>query len=460
MKSIFKYVLTYIFVVLVLFGTLVLTSRIPRDKIYNNLKENAEYYRDLDGIENRRKNYKMIHYYADSMLFNIMNYTDSNKPAESIMEARYYKERTYDSNGDFVDMMDKNFESNEQYIRYWHGSLSILRPLTVIFNVNQIYIIMKVIFWILVAILVVILLKKYKTLAIVLMIAGAILSFYMTPTCFEYTWTVLIALIVSIISLLIEKRGNSKLYLMYFITGILTCYFDFLSTETLTILMPVLLTLLVRYKDNRIKNFKEGIKFIVISCSLWFISYALMWLTKWVLASIILKINAFSYVKDNALLRLNLPNAIQNEMSDIQNSSNNILQKLKTINESAGRIKTKDILLQNISKVWPLRLLTNKNKTWIVLTSAFVVTLLILTILKLIVYLKKKDLNYKKDNIKIRGLLLLIAIIPYVRYIVMGNHSYYHSFFTYRAQLPSIIAIIFIIIYTIKRDIEKIKEKE
>ena len=357
-------------------------------------------------------------------------------------------------------MMDKNFESNEQYIRYWHGSLSILRPLTVIFNVNQIYIIMKVIFWILVAILVVILFKKYKTLAIVLMIAGAILSFYMTPTCFEYTWTVLIALIVSIISLLIEKMGNSKLYLMYFITGILTCYFDFLSTETLTILIPVLLTLLVRYKDNRIKNFKEGIKFIVISCSLWFISYALMWLTKWVLASIILKINAFSYVKDNALLRLNLPNAIQNEMSDIQNSSNNILQKLKTINESAGRIKTKDILLQNISKVWPLRLLTNKNKTWIVLTSAFVVTLLILTIMKLIVYLKKKDLNYKKDNIKIRGLLLLIAIIPYVRYIVMGNHSYYHSFFTYRAQLPSIIAIIFIIIYTIKRDIEKIKEKE
>ena len=58
MKNILKYVLTYIFVVLVLFGTLVLTSRIPRDKIYNNLKENTEYYRNLDGIENRRKSYK------------------------------------------------------------------------------------------------------------------------------------------------------------------------------------------------------------------------------------------------------------------------------------------------------------------------------------------------------------------------------------------------------------------
>ena len=32
MKSIFKYVLTYIFVVLVLFGALVLTSKIPKEK--------------------------------------------------------------------------------------------------------------------------------------------------------------------------------------------------------------------------------------------------------------------------------------------------------------------------------------------------------------------------------------------------------------------------------------------
>ena len=35
MKSIFKYVLTYIFVVLVLFGALVLTSKIPKEKIYD-----------------------------------------------------------------------------------------------------------------------------------------------------------------------------------------------------------------------------------------------------------------------------------------------------------------------------------------------------------------------------------------------------------------------------------------
>lgn len=436
MKNILKYILTYIIVVIILFGTLVLTSKIPREKIYNNLKVNAEYYRDLDGIENRRKSYKMIHYYADSMLFNIMNCIDTNKPAESIMEARYYKERTYDSNGDFVDMMDKNLESNEQYIRYWHGSLSILRPLTVFFNVNQIYTIMKVTFWILVAILLLIIFKKYKTLAIVLVMAASMLNFSTIPTCFEYMWTVLIAIIVSIISLLIEKKGNKGLYLLYFITGILTCYFDFLSTETLTILMPIILTLLIRYKENRVQTFKEGFRFIFISGSLWLLAYAMMWLTKWVLASIILKINAFVYVKDNALLRLNMSNGI------------------------VGRVKIKNILLQNVSKIWPLRLLGNKNKTWIVLFASLVVSLLIITIIKLGVFLKNKELKYKRDNIKIRLLLLLISVIPYVRYIVMGNHSYYHSFFTYRAQLPSIIAIIFIIIYTIKRDIEKIKEKE
>ena len=435
MKNILKYTLIYILVVIVLFGALVLTSKIPKEKIYGNLKENAEFYRDLDGIENRRKSYKMIHYYADSMLFNIMSCIDTNKPIKSIMEAKYYKYREYDSNGDFVDLMDNNLESNEQYIRYWHGSLSILRPLTVFFNVNQIYTIMKVTFWILVAILLLIIFKKYKMLTIVLVMAASMLNFSTIPTCFEYMWTVLIAIIVSIISLLIEKKGNKGLYLLYFITGIVTCYFDFLSTETLTILLPVILTLLVRYKDNRIKNFKDGFKFIVVSCMLWFVSYAMMWATKWILASIILKVNALDYVKDNALLRLNISNG------------------------ALGRIKIKNILLQNISKVWPLRLLKNKNKTWIVLFASLIVSLLISSILKLIIYLKQKGLNYEKDSIKMRILLLLIATIPYVRYIVMGNHSYYHSFFTYRAQLPTIIAIIFIIIYTIKRDIKKIKEK-
>ena len=36
-------------------------------------------------------------------------------------------------------------------------------------------------------------------------------------------------------------------------------------------------------------------------------------------------------------------------------------------------------------------------------------------------------------------------IIPYIRYIVLHNHSYVHSFFTYRAQMATIIAVVLIV---------------
>ena len=39
MKNILKYTLIYILVVIVLFGALVLTSKIPKEKIYSNLKK-------------------------------------------------------------------------------------------------------------------------------------------------------------------------------------------------------------------------------------------------------------------------------------------------------------------------------------------------------------------------------------------------------------------------------------
>ena len=37
-----------------------------------------------------------------------------------------------------------------------------------------------------------------------------------------------------------------------------------------------------------------------------------------------------------------------------------------------------------------------------------------------------------------------VALIPYVRYLVLHNHSYIHYSFTYRAQAATVIAICFI----------------
>lgn len=430
-KNILKYMLIYIITVITLFSALVLTTKIPKGLIIDNLRESAEYYKTKNGIQRKSlsREYETLHYYADSMLLNIMYFADSENSAESSMEAKFYKQRFYDSNGDFVDAIEKDKKANEQYIRYWHGSLSVLRPLMLVLNIEQIYTLTNITFWILFIALIVLLLKKYKTLAIVFLISSVMCTLYITPKCIEYIWTVLIMLITSIISLLIEKKGNKNLYVMYFISGIITCYLDFLSTETITVLVPVLLVILVRYKENRIGNWKDVLKILVTSGILWFIAYSLMWVAKWILASMILNINALEYVKDNAMARINW------------NSEKIITYKTYL-----------ETFTKNIIKIYPLNKVTN-NRSMLAIFALIIEIIAIFKVTSLTILKKKKEKSSKEGYIKF--ILLFIAIIPYLRYGILLNHSYFHSFFTFRAQLPSLIALSFIIIYSIDKKIRQ-----
>lgn len=428
-----KYLSIYIMVVLILFLMLVITSKIPRKAIYNNLKESADYYRELPGIRRKSaaKEYESIHYYADSMLLNIMYYINPDHPITSSMEAMFYQEKEYDSNEDFVKVMDENVEANQQYIRYWHGSLSILTPLMIFMNIEQIYILSNVVFWALMIILVYLLWKKYKTLAIAFIIASIMIKIEIMPNCIEYLWTGLIMLITSILSILWEKKGSHKLYLLYFITGMVTCYLDFLTTETLTILIPMIIVLLIRYKDERVTNWKEGFKFVIISGLIWFIGYCLMWGAKWLLASIILNVNALDYVKENALLRLNV------------NSDEMIKCDFPTT------------FTKNFINIYPFnKIITNSSAIVLMIVFVIIICLLLQAISKLIKIIMHIESPKEKDG-WIKLLLIFIGLIPYVRYLFLLNHSYFHSFFTYRAQMPTIIAIIFIMIYSVDKRIRK-----
>jgi hypothetical protein len=54
---------------------------------------------------------------------------------------------------------------------------------------------------------------------------------------------------------------------------------------------------------------------------------------------------------------------------------------------------------------------------------------------------------YHKDRINKPRILLLFIIgaVPYIRYIVLSNHAYLHCFFTYRAQMAAVVALVMIL---------------
>ena len=102
-----------------------------------------------------------------------------------------------------------------------------------------------------------------------------------------------------------------------------------------------------------------------------------------------------------------------------------------------------EAITKNINTLFPLNIVQRKWKLIIPTT---------LIIMGFIMICDKKKI--RKNNF-FYGLVLLSSI-PYVRYLVLANHSYRHSFFTFRAQMVTIIGIFFIILDL--ADKEKIKK--
>ena len=415
-KSSIKYLIVFIVCVSALLGALVLTATIPREKIETNMRKSLKFFKEHDGIERviPGRDYTYLHIYSDSLLFNIIYCIDTNNPLESVMWSKYYETMYADINNDYIFVVENEEEPNQEYLRYWHGGMTIIRPLLVFFNIDEIYLINKIVMWALAIALLILLAIKSKKLALTYILAMVFIAFPVVPYCLASSWVFHIMFITGIIALLIEKRGNKGLYMLFFITGILTCYMDFLTTEIITVLVPLTLVLCIRKKEKHLTTFKEEMIFLVKSCSIWGIGYIAMWLAKWGLASVILDIDAIGeYVKDRVFVRVNG------------------LQGFLTYEQIyLGAIPI------NVHNLYPLNILSVEELQGAILIFAVIIIL---------------GLDWK--NIKkhwFSALMLVIAVIPYARYMVLANHSYRHAFFTFRTQMSTIIALVAIIIDCLK----------
>lgn len=219
LKSIIKYILIFIGLIAILLGTFVATVKfIPREKIENNIKESLPYLEsntELIEVKPTRE-YSYLHVYADEILLNMMYCMDSNQPLKSVMEAKYYSDNAVlEDLPSLEKALENGGQGNQEYIRYWHGSTIIIRPLLIFFNINEIYHIFAIIMIILIATLFIILIKKKQYILIIATIIGYIMiAINYVPFCLEYVWTFLIMLVVSIIGIL-TKKHNILLKEMY-----------------------------------------------------------------------------------------------------------------------------------------------------------------------------------------------------------------------------------------------------
>ncbi len=413
-KSILRYIVISIIIATLLISLFMLTALLPREKIQANMEKSANYLQEKGaafpftvlGINCSRADY-----YADAVLLNVAYYLDSEHPAESVSWAHFYSEDAFNWNGMVKDYfptaVEKQPVPNQQYLRYWHGSLIVVKPLLIWLSISGIYRLLGAVLWILLGSIIVILIRKgFGKEAVAFILAMIAVSVWFVPVCLEYIWMFLVMTVTSLIVIHLSlKQQYRRMPGIFLCVGMLAAFLDFFTTETITLLIPLMFMYMIRHRQR--EGSPEWIP--AIKCAvLWGIGYVGMWVTKWISAAAVLKRDVMPYVQ------------------------NSITEHLGT----AEGLPLQELWLKSIRRnIYNLSTL-NYGMIGAILTLVFFFCMVFLPI-----YFNKITLK-KQIQKKWVLLYLVIGTIPFLRFVVISEHSAVHGWFTYRALAASIMAVI------------------
>lgn len=386
---------------------LVLVYCIPEDTMKANMQESANIFEKEGSYP-----YIAISNYDVSQLDNftdsLMLLTASNLKNESVWKAAVHTSNClvdeYNPCQTLIYLYKENVTDanliTRPYSRYWHGYLIFLKPLLCLFNYQTLRYIMMLVQTGLFTLLVIKLAEKNKALIIpvfftwIFLNPVTIMMSLQFNSVFMVTFTAML-----IIAYRNEKWKDKPLYIwgvFFLIIGAFTSYLDLLTYPLVTLGLPILLWFSLNYSGN----LKENLKKIVCISAFWTTGYGVMWASKWILGSIITRENILKDAKDSIQFRT---------------SSNFNEQSFNFVDVISNQFKS------------------SNNIIWICLILVF-----------LFVLVKR----IKKQMFNILVPCLFIAVYPFVWYAVLKNHSFIHSFFTYRELAITLYAVLaFIAVY-------------
>lgn len=444
-KRIISYLAIFALSTTLLTAALVAVAIIPKDNIRKNMVESAQYMRT------KTSSYRLIKwirsssvdYFADCILLNIVSSYDNSHPVESVMWSSFYGYPNTYAADYLLESAKDDAQPDQEYLRYWHGSAVLVKIFHLFINIHQIYtfhaaLLAGLLMWLLLTLWS----KRLISEVISLVIAFSAAGIWFVPYCLEYTWVFLIMLIASIVVVkMVDQEFSNVAFGIFFLTaGMATVYLDFLSTETLTLLIPLLLVLRLKHfhghrsilkkrrpyfermqrngifekekmvlYDERIFRTGECWIFTMRSCVLWLVGYLGMWVMKWVIASIVLKQNVMPYVVGHIEERL-----------------------YGKFGVSGGRFLV-EAVTRNLMRLFPF----DYQLPGAVFFVIFIVVFLLLPVFKNRLRLRKEI------NVSMFFLNIIVGLIPIIRFLVLHNHSWRHCNFTYRALAGTVLALCF-----------------
>lgn len=404
---------------------LIITAAIPNKLIKENMEKSGILISRSEpfAYSDKNKLNGIADNYADSIWLNVAWYLGENQPIVSSLDTRYYGGEDGKKNQSlYQTVTTEGIEADTDYTRYWHGTTGIIRLLHLFTDVNGVRYLGFMASLSLAAIIMVLLIHGRKDwLAIAFFISICTVKIWNIRLSMEYQPMFLLSFLMCILYLLYEKKGNHILLILAAAGGELAAFFDFLTTETMVLLLPLILVISVRSLEGRNSSSKENFIFVIKQGSMWLLFYGMTFLSKWILATIMTGENKFHTALNAAEER------IYGEFS-LSASESRILTALAspTANLSALFDGTRRI-----------------DRGSFITGICFVLLLLIISLFCLF--------KGKKEKRGETALLFLLGSIVFFRFTVLKNHSYLHSFFTYRAFVSTIMAVLSIIIINLPR---------
>lgn len=312
---------------------------------------------------------------------------DDSNPAETLI-AHY--------------IQNVEFTRTTDYARYWHGYLVALKPLLSFFDYSTIRIINGAIQFI--ALLLVCVLMKRKGLnpyIIPYILCYLILMPIAMAKSFQFSSCYYVFTAGTIALLLLKDSTRSRLaYLVFLNIGIMTAYVDFLTYPIATFGVAAIVGVALS-RDN---NLEEKLIEIVRNGILWCLGYGGMWGAKWIIASITTGHNVFT----NAL------DAFTSRTSTL----------------SADGLTQYSVFICEIM-----------NYTFFIKTP-FIIFVIIFCVYVFIKHIRHHNFSHEWV-LAISLPYTIISFAPMVWYAFATNHSYIHYWFTNKACVVTLAALLF-----------------
>ncbi len=413
---------------------LVLCACIPQEVIRENALESAEYFKQTPLFEycvGDFENFKRDNY-ADCITTGIAWHFDEKHPFYSVIAADYAYAEERNVNDTLYESVAGGSADTISYSRYWHGSAGVLRILLCFMSIENIRCMMMVAGILLhIAVAICLFRKEQKALSVAYIVGFLVVNGGFALNCLEYGFVFLLMPIAVLVLLCLKGEQKDDIAVRIFmIIGVLTVFFDFLTAETLTFTIPFAVYYIMSHKGSK----KQSWLFFLRSGVNWCIGYAGMFLLKWILAAVVLGKEAFLDALDMAAERVGGEVSISANMAGEQAGLAERILGIFTRNTGCLFWGTTDMSVKTVT----------------------ITVVVVVVVLGVFWYLARKE----KVQFEKSGILIMIALLPYIRLLALSNHSYIHYFFTYRAQMVTVMVILYMIYETTFLSVKREKTRK